>query len=96
MPRNTPADVVALLNKQINAALANPRIRGRVADMGGTASGGSPADFGKFIAEETEKRAKVVKFSGAKPNQGRLEAPPWRPALHRQGRRSGLDYLASA
>jgi tripartite-type tricarboxylate transporter receptor subunit TctC len=56
------------LNKEINAGLADPKIKTRVADMGGTVLAGSPADFGKLIADETEKWGKVVKFSGAKPD----------------------------
>jgi len=67
-PKNTPADIVAKLNGAINAALADPKLKARLADLGGTALAGSPADFGKLIAEETEKWAKVVKFSGAKPD----------------------------
>ena len=56
------------LSTGINAALADPKIKTRVADMGGTVLTGSPADFGKLIADETEKWGKVVKFSGAKPD----------------------------
>jgi tripartite-type tricarboxylate transporter receptor subunit TctC len=67
-PKNTPAEIVALLNKEINSALADPQIRRRVADMGGTAPGGSPADFAKFIADDTERWAKVVTYSRAKVN----------------------------
>jgi tripartite-type tricarboxylate transporter receptor subunit TctC len=67
-PRNTPAEIVDKLNKEINAGLADPKLKARFADLGGTVLPGSPADFGKFIAEETEKWAKVVKFSGAKPD----------------------------
>ena len=67
VPRNTPADVVDTLNKAINAALADPSVETRLADLGGEALPGSPADFGKLIADETEKWSKVVKFSGAKP-----------------------------
>ncbi len=65
-PKDTPAEIVALLNKEINVALANPKIKQRVADMGGTAPGGSSADFAKFIADDTERWAKVVAFSNAK------------------------------
>ena len=54
-------------NREINAALADPKFKARLADLGGTALSGSPADFGKFIADETEKWAKVVKFAGLKP-----------------------------
>jgi len=66
VPRNTPAEIVDKLNKEINAVLANPKMKARLADLGGAPLVGSPADFGKFIAEETEKWGKVVKFSGAK------------------------------
>jgi tripartite-type tricarboxylate transporter receptor subunit TctC len=65
-PRNTPAEIVDKLNKEINAALADPKFKARLADLGGTPLVGSPADFGKHIAEETEKWAKVVKFAGIK------------------------------
>jgi tripartite-type tricarboxylate transporter receptor subunit TctC len=66
-PRNTPADVIERLNKEINAALADPKIKTRFAELGGTILPGSPADFGKLITEETEKWGKVVKFAGIKP-----------------------------
>jgi tripartite-type tricarboxylate transporter receptor subunit TctC len=67
-PHNTPAEIVEKLNREINATLAEPAIKARLADMGATLLPGSPADFGKLIADETEKWAKVVKFSGAKPD----------------------------
>jgi len=67
-PKGTPTDIVDLLNKQVNAALASPTISQRVADMGGTAPGGSPADFAKFIAGEIDKWAKVATFAGVKVN----------------------------
>ena len=66
-PRNTPAEIVDKLNKEINAGLADPKIRARLAEGGGTVLAGSPADFGKFIADETEKWGKVIKFAGIKP-----------------------------
>jgi tripartite-type tricarboxylate transporter receptor subunit TctC len=66
-PRNTRAEIIDTLNKEINAGLADPNMKARLADLGGTVLAGSPADFGKLIAEETEKWGKVVKFSGAKP-----------------------------
>jgi tripartite-type tricarboxylate transporter receptor subunit TctC len=55
------------LNKEINAGVADPKIKARMADLGGIVLAGSPADFGKLIAEETEKWAKVIKFAGIKP-----------------------------
>ena len=65
-PRNTPTEIVDKLNREINAALADPTMKARLADLGGSVLTGSAADFGKLIADETEKWAKVVKFSGAK------------------------------
>jgi tripartite-type tricarboxylate transporter receptor subunit TctC len=67
-PKNTPAEIVDTLNKEINAVLADPKLKARFADLGATALTVSPAEFGKLIADETEKWAKVVKFSGAKPD----------------------------
>jgi tripartite-type tricarboxylate transporter receptor subunit TctC len=66
-PKATPAAIIERLNQEINAGLADPKIKARLADLGGTMLPGSPADFGKLIAEETEKWAKVVKFAGIKP-----------------------------
>jgi tripartite-type tricarboxylate transporter receptor subunit TctC len=65
-PRNTPVEIIDKLNKEINAGLADPRLRTRLSELGGMMLTGSPADFGTFIADETQKWAKVVKFSGAK------------------------------
>jgi tripartite-type tricarboxylate transporter receptor subunit TctC len=65
-PKATTAEIVDKLNKEINAGLADPKIKARLADLGGTPLVGSPADFGKFIADETEKWAKVIKFAGIK------------------------------
>jgi tripartite-type tricarboxylate transporter receptor subunit TctC len=66
VPKNTPAEIVDKLNKEINAVLAEPRVQARLADLGGTVVAGSPAEFGKSNAAETEKWARVVKFSGAR------------------------------
>jgi tripartite-type tricarboxylate transporter receptor subunit TctC len=65
-PKGTPVEIIDKLNKEINAALGDPKMKARLADLGGTPLLGSPADFGKLIADETEKWAKVVKLSGAK------------------------------
>jgi tripartite-type tricarboxylate transporter receptor subunit TctC len=65
-PRGTPAEIIDRLNKEINAILAEPKAKTRIAEMGATLIAGSPADFGRLIAEETEKWGKVVRFSGAK------------------------------
>ena len=65
-PKNTPPQIIDKLNKEINAGLANPKFKAQLASLGGTVLPGSPADFGKLIAEETEKWGKVVKLSGAK------------------------------
>ena len=64
-PKNTPAEIIDKLNKEINAGLADPKMKARLADLGGTVLAGSPADFGKLIADETEKWGKVVKFAAA-------------------------------
>jgi tripartite-type tricarboxylate transporter receptor subunit TctC len=66
-PNATPAEIVEKLNKEINAGLADPKIKARLADLGATTLPGSPSDFGKHIAEETEKWAKVIQFAGIKP-----------------------------
>ena len=66
-PKNTPPEIIDKLNKEINAALGDPKFKARLADLDGTVLGGSPADFGKLIAEETEKWGKVVKFANIKP-----------------------------
>jgi tripartite-type tricarboxylate transporter receptor subunit TctC len=65
-PKGTPAAVIDRLNREINQILADPKIKARLAELGGAEMGGSPADFGKIIASETEKWRKVVEFSGAK------------------------------
>ena len=67
-PKNVPADIVALLHKHASDALAQPNIRQRVIDMGGVVPGGTAADFGQFMAEDTERWAKVIKVAGIKVN----------------------------
>ena len=66
-PKNTPIEIVEKLNREINAALADPKIKARFADLGTTALAGSPANFGKLIAEEAEKWAKVIRAANIKP-----------------------------
>jgi tripartite-type tricarboxylate transporter receptor subunit TctC len=66
-PRNTPGEIIDKLNREINAGLADPRIRARIADLGNTPLALSPTEYGKLLAEETKKWAKVVKFAGIKP-----------------------------
>ena len=65
-PKNTPGNVIERLNKEINAVLAEPKMKSQIGDMGGTMLARSPADFGKLMAEETEKWAKIIKFAGVK------------------------------
>jgi tripartite-type tricarboxylate transporter receptor subunit TctC len=67
-PKNTPTTIIDRLNGEVNAGLASPSIQARFADLSATALVGTPADFGKLVAEDTEKWAKVVKFAGIKPN----------------------------
>jgi tripartite-type tricarboxylate transporter receptor subunit TctC len=66
-PRGTPAAIIDTLNREINSGLADPKTRRQLADQSGTALPGSPGEFGKLIAEETEKWGKVVKFAGIQP-----------------------------
>ena len=67
-PRNTPVGVIEKLNREINEGLADSKIKARFAELGGTVLPGSPADFGKLVADETEKWAKVIKFANIKPD----------------------------
>ena len=66
-PKSTPAEIVEKLNKEDQRSLADPKFKARLADLGGTVLAGSPADFGKLIADETEKWGKVIKAAGIKP-----------------------------
>ena len=65
-PKNTPPQIIDKLNKEINAGLADPKLKARLADLGGTVLPGSPADFGKHIAEETEKWGKAIRAANIK------------------------------
>jgi tripartite-type tricarboxylate transporter receptor subunit TctC len=67
-PNATPAEIIGKLNREINASLADPKMKARFVDLGGDVLALSPAEFGKLIAEDTEKWGKVVRFSGAKPD----------------------------
>jgi tripartite-type tricarboxylate transporter receptor subunit TctC len=66
-PKGTPSDIIEKLNREINAALADPKFKARLVDLGGIVLAGSSADFKKHIADETEKWAKVIKVAGIKP-----------------------------
>ena len=66
-PRNTPAGIIERLNREINQAFADPKIKAQLAELGGMTLGGSPAEFGKLIADETEKWGRVIKFANIKP-----------------------------
>jgi len=61
VPKGTPPEIIEKLNKEVNAALADPNIKARLAELGGILIPGGPADFGKLVADETEKWAKVIK-----------------------------------
>jgi tripartite-type tricarboxylate transporter receptor subunit TctC len=67
-PKDTPADIIDKLNIEVSAGLADPRMKARIAELGGTTLALAPAAFGKLVADETEKWGKAVKFSGAKPD----------------------------
>jgi len=66
VPKGTPAAIIDLLNKELNAGLADEKVKGRIVELGGTVMGGSPAEFGTIVAEATEKWGKVIKFAGIK------------------------------
>jgi len=66
-PKDTPAEIVEKLNREINAILTDPKHKARLADLGGVPMPMTPPEFGKFIGDETEKWAKVIKFAGIKP-----------------------------
>jgi tripartite-type tricarboxylate transporter receptor subunit TctC len=68
VPKNAPAEIVDRLNKEINAGLADPGLKSRLADLGGMTLAGTPADFGMLIAEETDKWAKVIRAANIKPD----------------------------
>jgi tripartite-type tricarboxylate transporter receptor subunit TctC len=68
VPKNTPTTIVEKLNKEINAALGDPKVKAQLADLGGTVLVGSPTDFGKLIADEPEKWGKVIHAANIKPD----------------------------
>jgi tripartite-type tricarboxylate transporter receptor subunit TctC len=65
-PKNTPADIITMLNKELNAGLTDAKIKARIVELGGTVLGGSAAEFGTIISDATEKWAKVIKLAGIK------------------------------
>ena len=65
-PRNTPTEIIDMLNKEVNAGLADSNIKNRIVELGGTVLGGSPAEFGTILSEAIEKWARVIKFAGIK------------------------------
>jgi tripartite-type tricarboxylate transporter receptor subunit TctC len=65
-PKNTPADIIAMLNRELNAGLADAKVKARIVELGGTVLGGSAAEFGTIISDATEKWAKVIKLAGIK------------------------------
>jgi len=67
VPKGASAEIIDKLNKEINAGLTDPKVKARLAELGQIVTTGSPADYGKFIVEETEKWGKVVRFAGIKP-----------------------------
>jgi tripartite-type tricarboxylate transporter receptor subunit TctC len=67
-PKNTPAEIIDRLNREVNAGLADPQLKARLVDLGAMMLTGSPIDLGRLIAQDTEKWAKVVKFAGIKPD----------------------------
>ena len=68
VPKNTPVQIIDTLNAEINAGLANSKMKARIAELGATVFPGSPADFSKLVADDTEKWAKVIRFAGLKPD----------------------------
>jgi tripartite-type tricarboxylate transporter receptor subunit TctC len=66
VPRNTPGDIIALLNRELNAAVADPGVRAKIIDLGGTPLGGTPAEFGKILTDAIHKWAEVIRFAGIK------------------------------
>jgi tripartite-type tricarboxylate transporter receptor subunit TctC len=65
-PRNTPPEIINMLNKELNAGLADSKVKARIVELGGTPLGGSPAEFGRILSDATEKWARVIKFAGIK------------------------------
>ena len=101
-PKGTPVEIIAKLNEGTNAALADPKIKARLADLGGTPLLGSPADFGKFIAAETEKWGRVIRAANIKPSSRVSEDSIntvrriWRWAHRRRPPQSSASYALCA
>jgi len=66
VPKNTPAEIITMLNKELNAGLADSKIKTRIVELGGTVLGGTPTEFGTILSEAIDKWAKVIKFAGIK------------------------------
>jgi tripartite-type tricarboxylate transporter receptor subunit TctC len=66
VPKNTPVEIINMLNKELNLGLADSKVQTRITDLGGTVLGGTPAEFGAILSEATEKWARVIKFAGIK------------------------------
>jgi tripartite-type tricarboxylate transporter receptor subunit TctC len=83
VPKSTPTEIIEKLNKEINAGLADPKIKTSIADLGSTVLAGSPADFGRLIADETEKWAKVIKFAASSRSDPQKSGSWHRPKFHK-------------
>ena len=90
-PRTRPTEIIDRLNHEINAGLADPKIKARIAELGGAVLVGSPADFSKLIADETEKWGKVIKF--AEYQAGVIRAPAEHSITSRSAKRRASSAL---
>ena len=83
VPKGTPAEIIDKLNKELNAGLADSKIKGRIVELGGTVTGGSPAEFGTIISEATEKWAKGISSRASRPNRAERHGIQFYPFLER-------------